>query len=462
MSVIVHYYTHRICNTYDAPELTDLVTALDDLPASKVRYLCILLGVGECTLEQIDANPDALTRIPKYLQAWLDRDENTTWTSIVDALRSRKLSKCGLADKITRKYCPVYTNINPVASSSQSSDGSNSLKSNSDDEEGSVPSFVSASSHPDAIPDSRPDSIEHELQFDPTQLPTVSKLPVSPNGKKDKSIAKEVYQLMEGFRSVVVDANVDLSLKGMSLKELYRFKVDLTKLPMLTKYKKLRFLQKKRKNILEAKCVDAVFEILDPYWNYVDYSLLEHIVENYCDRDVKIQMQSYIEDLHKFERATSVKQLTSAVPDNRVLLSKYSTLSATLGVDAEKCSLYRVRKVKDAIIERACLQSYVPQLLSLHASSVVLTIAFPKKLSKHIRKSLDRTFLLEHDIIPESIEFNDKPSPRHAPGKSHSTAFQDSAEMPDPPQIVREEVSCISAYTMYCTVITFNYIIHYR
>ena len=248
----------------------------------------------------------------------------------------------------------------------------------------------------------------------------------------------------------------------MSPEKLYRFKVDLTKLPMLTEYKKLRFLQKKKKKILRAKYVDAVFEILDPYWNYVDYSLLEHIVNNYCDRDVKIQMQIYIENLHKFDRATSVKQLTSAVPDNRVLLSKYSTLTATLGVDAEKFSLYCVRKVKDSIIERACLQSYVPQLLSLHASSVVLTIAFPKKLSKHIRKSLDRTFLLEHDIIPESIEFNDKPSPRHAPGKSHSTALQDSAEMPDPPQNVREEVSCISAYTMYCTVITFNYIIHYR
>ena len=442
-----------------SPELMDLVTALDDLPASSVRYMCAMLGVSQCTLDEIDANyrGDALTKVQKYLQAWLDRDVDTTWTSIVDALRkSKKLNKCGLADKITRKYCPVYTNINPVASSSQSSDASNSLKSNSDDE-GSVPSFVSASSQPD----SRPDSIEHELQFDPTQLPTVNKLPVSPNGKKDKSIGKEVYQLMEGFRSVVVNTNVNLSFMRMSLKELYHFKVDLTKLPMLTKYKKLRFLQKKKKKILKAKCVDAVFHIIDPYWNYVDYSLLEHIVENYCDRDVKIQMQSYIENLHKFERATSVKQLTSAVPDNRVLLSKYSTLTATLGVDAEECSLYRVRKVKDAIIERACLQSYVLQLLSLHASSVVLTIAFPKKLSKHIRKSLDRTFLLEHDIIPESIEFNDKPSPRHAPGKSHSIALQDSAEMPDPPQNVREEVSCMSAYTMYCTVITFNYI-HYR
>ena len=438
----------------------DLVTALDDLPASSVRYMCAMLGVSQCTLDEIDANyrGDALTKVQKYLQAWLDRDENTTWTSIADALRSRRLSKCGLADKITRKYCPVYTNINPVASSIQSSDGSNSLKSNSDDDE---ESFLSASSHPDSIPDSRPDSIEHELQFDPTQLPTVSKLSLSPNGKKDKSIGKKVHQLAKGFRSVVVNANIDLSLKGMSPEKLYRFKVDLTKLPMLTEYKKLRFLQKKKKKILRAKYVDAVFEILDPYWNYIDYSLLEHIVNNYCDRDVKIQMQRYIENLHKFEKATSVKQVTSAVPDNRVLISNYSTLTATLGVDAEKCSLYRARKVKDAIIERACLQSYVPQLLSLHASSVVLTIAFPKKLSKHIRKSLDRTFLLEHDIIPESIEFNDKPSPRHAPGKSHSTALQDSAEMPDPPQNVREEVSCMSAYTMYCTVITFNYI-HYR
>ena len=99
----------RIFN--ESPELTDLVTALDDLPASSVRYMCTMLGVSQCTLDEIDANyrGDALTKVQKYLQAWLDRDVDTTWTSIVDALRkSKKLNKCGLADKITRKYCLVY------------------------------------------------------------------------------------------------------------------------------------------------------------------------------------------------------------------------------------------------------------------------------------------------------------------------------------------------------------------
>ena len=103
------------------PKLTDLVNALDDLPAAKVRYLCVMLGVTQCTLDEIDANhrEDALTRAQKYLQAWLDRDENTTWTSILDALRrSKKLNKGGLADKIQRRHCSA---AKPLATSSQSS-----------------------------------------------------------------------------------------------------------------------------------------------------------------------------------------------------------------------------------------------------------------------------------------------------------------------------------------------------
>ena len=63
------------------PNLTNLVNALDDLPASEVHYLCTKLGVSQCTLDKIDADyRDALTRVPKYLQAWLDCDERIAWS----------------------------------------------------------------------------------------------------------------------------------------------------------------------------------------------------------------------------------------------------------------------------------------------------------------------------------------------------------------------------------------------
>ena len=411
------------------PKLTDLVNALDDLPAAKVRYLCALLGVTQCTLDEIDANhrEDALTRAQKYLQAWLDRDENTTWTSILDALRrSKKLNKGGLADKIQRRHCST---AKPLATSSQSSKVSSSQSSSE------VDISTSASSHVS--------SIEYKPHPDPPQLPTSP--PSKPN---DKRIASDMFHLKKDFNSVVVNAQVDLSMKEMPLREFYHFKVSLTKLPMLTLGKKSRFLRtKEKRKILKAKSVDAVFEVIDPYWNYVDYSLLEHVVEKYCSEDVKMEMRGYKDRLHAFEKATSVKHFTSNISDDRALPSGYSTLTATLGVDAEECTLYQVRERLEEIARRACLQPYVAMMHSLHASRVVLTIAFPRAVRKTIKRSLNKTFLQELAIVPNSLHFTKKPATQaskleklHIPGIPHSY-IADSAVMPDPPQNVREEVS---------------------
>ena len=400
------------------PELSELVRALEKLTANEIRYLCIWLGVFESILSDIDADcRDALTRRTKYLQAWIDADKHTTWADLVKGLRSRMLNKGGLANKIAKRYCYV-ANPMPIPFDSKSL----------------APTFAS--------PQARLGAIDRKLHPDHTQLST--SLCRSPSMPNDNGIANHAYDLKYEFNSVIVSAQVDLTMKKMRSGEFYSFKLSLTKLPVLTVSKKLRFLRpNEKKKILSAENVNAVFKVIDPYWNYVDYSLLEYIVRKYCSTPVKLDMRGYKERLHAFEKVTSVKRFTNAIQDDRVLPPNYSMLTATLGVDAEKCSLYQVRERLEKIVKRGCLQPYVAMIQGLYINSVILTIAFPEVVCKRIKRSLNKVFLQELGILPHSLQFNKTSTAMHASKLNIEQSFYihiDDSAMPDPPQNVREEV----------------------
>ena len=402
----------------DRPELPQLVNALEELSPQEVRYMCTKLGVDQYTLDTIDADHrDALTRIPKYLQAWLDRDSHPSWAKIVEQLsQSKKLNKSTLSETIMNKYCPLGRSVSPRLS--QSSNTSSSLGDSTSSDLSSDDSVSECSSHKDCIHQGASD-----IEVAPATLAEqATVLPSSehkPDEHKLRCVSKAAYALTEQFRSVVISANVYLSEKELSGKELNRFKIDLTTLPMLKKYKKLRFLRKKKNKILRAETMQAIFNILDPYWNYVDYSLLEYIVNKYCNKKVRSQMKKYKLKLEEFERATSVQDFTSALPDHRRFPMKHATLKASVQVNPAACSLHDARKIKESIAEKASLEPYVALLRGLNVSSVVLTIAFPHAARKYVEQALDDEFLKQLNILPESVHYSDT-QPVSIPKKIHT------------------------------------------
>ena len=412
----------------DQPELPKLVDALEELSPQEVRYMCTKLGVDQYTLDKIDADHrDALTRIPKYLQAWLDRDSHPSWAKIAEQLsQSKKLNKSTLSEKIMDQYCPLGRSVSPCLS--QSSNASSSLDMHEDSFSSDLSSIDESecSSHKDGIHQGASDLEVASATEQATVLPSSDH---KPNEHKLRCVSKTAYALTEQFRSVVISANVYLSEKELSRKELNRFKIDLTKLPMLKKYKKLRFLRKKKNRILRAETMQAIFNILDPYWNYVDYSLLEYIVNKYCNKKVRSQMKKYKLKLEEFERATSVLDFTSARPDHRRFPTKHATLKATVQVNPAACSLHDARKIKESIAEKASLEPYVALLRGLNVSSVVLTIAFPHAARKYVEQALDDEFLKQLNILPESVLYSDT-QPVSIPRKIHTKGLSTPDESP--------------------------------
>ena len=59
-------------------------------------------------------------------------------------------------------------------------------------------------------------------------------------------------------------------------------------------------LNEHRKEINRAKTVPEIFNILSAYWNYLNYEILEYIIDLYGTSDDKERLKSYSEELHKF------------------------------------------------------------------------------------------------------------------------------------------------------------------
>ena len=443
------------------PQLTELLDTLEELPPHEVRYVCATLGVDQPTLDKIDADHrDALTRIPKYLQSWLDCDSHTSWTRIVEILKSKRLNKTVLANKIMKRYCQTASACSTAATVVPSSKARSTCSSSSHEVSSSSDSS-SLEFEPMPLPAIDPSPLPQmpithctegtssdQRELSPTTLPVV---PLSkPERRLLKHIAKTASDLEMQFLSVINSANAYLA-KQMEPEKFQVFKTDLTRLPLSGRYMKLRFLRDKKQEIKKAQSVEDVFDILDHYWNYVDYSLLEHIVKTYCNKSVKRQMKRYKCDLEKFERATSVKDFTLALPNNRKFPLELSTLSADLKIDAAQCTLHHVRKIMKAIAQKASLQRYVVYMRDLHASFVVMTIAFPQAAREFVEQVLQKKFLKRLSVIPESVRIDGliphsvlsflESSPHHmSPAEEEQGEDNDSA-MPDPPSNIREEVS---------------------
>ena len=109
----------------------------------------------------------------------------------------------------------------------------------------------------------------------------------------------------------------------------------------------------------------------------------------------------HIFHISEFERATSVKDFTSVVRDHRRFPREIAILTTKLNIDAAQYSLYRMRKIKESINERASLQPYVTLM---HTSSAVLKLAFPRAACKYVKKSLGKDLFQSLGIIPESVD----------------------------------------------------------
>ena len=172
---------------------------------------------------------------------------------------------------------------------------------------------------------------------------------------------------------------------------------------------------------MNAKSIDDIFEILDDFWDYTDYTLLQHLVERFGEEALKKEMSEYVAALEQFEKGTTIQESNTASSSSRYprrntnrnqfpfeyLYNFSSTVDLQLHRDPAVYTLYDARQLEESVSKRACLEPYTVRLQRVRPSSVAMTLTCPLVALELILEALEKDFLETHQIV--SVTIDEKP-----------------------------------------------------
>ena len=210
--------------------------------------------------------------------------------------------------------------------------------------------------------------------------------------------------------------NTKIQFRRKSVGFLEKLCITLATLPVSRRFQHLNFLTKENDRIMNASSVDEVFKILDKYWDYTNYALLQHLVERFGEEALKKQMREYVATLEQFERKTTIQEnnISGGRHHKRrriefeevhfQLQYNFSTVDLQLHRDSAVYTLYEARQLEESVAKRACLEPYAVRLQKVRPSSVAITLMCPRVAVELILEALEGDFLETHNIASVIID----------------------------------------------------------
>ena len=227
--------------------LKNLTNALSDV--SDWEGLGIQLDINFSKLQEISKDRSTTEERKRVmLQFWLGSGVKPSWEKLLSALY--KMDRKHVAEEIKREYY--------APCSTQSEDGSQ---------------LTTA-----MIAQSTNDSTEDQPSTPPTDQPEET------TAMKVRKVQQEIEMLVDKYDHLVAKAGVYLSKRqAISPEFLFEFRISVAVLPTSLKYQHKYFVKHHSSQIAKATTVEEIFSILNSYWNFLNYSLLAHIISKFGD-----------------------------------------------------------------------------------------------------------------------------------------------------------------------------------
>ena len=222
----------------------------------------------------------------------------------------------------------------------------------------------------------------------------------------------ERIQTMEMKFDHLVDKVQDGLLEQNIL--LQRLKRCITRLPASIKYQHVAFVEEKLKAITHSESMEEIFGVLNLYWDFLNYTLLEHIVANFGNNDTKAAMANYISGLVAFRKATNLSDFISHWPCTGKVPPDMSRLVTKIEKQMEKdwsnCTLEDVEQFRRTLTQKLLLPSFAVLLRDAEQGCISLTWLIPSSIVKLLSKDIHNTMLdwfKEHHIERLAIDGQD-------------------------------------------------------
>lgn len=293
------------------------------------------------------------------LQCWLDSDTEASWEKLYSALKNMDLK--GVAEEVRKEY---------QISSMPSKDACQQL------------------------PTVTTQSINFTTVDQPSILPT-----------DQLELQLEIDKLVVMYDHLVEKTVVILSEEQEKSPSFFRkFRISVTVLPTSLKYQHKYFLEQHCSKIVKATTVEEIFSILNSDWDFLNYSLLAHIISKFGNEEVKEQLSSYTTSLQAFRSQTKIRDFMKAWTVNPNLSPTFVFLTTKMSSEWDNCTLEDVEEYRKSMAKRSSLPVYNFHFKGANQGCICLTWSVPDHAICFLTVAMNSVFLQQHSIEEVTID----------------------------------------------------------
>ena len=241
----------------------------------------------------------------------------------------------------------------------------------------------------------------------PIQPPPSSHHPSTPSFWSLEKVKATNQELEEMFGNLHADVDTELSEKE-SQNEMFfrRFRSNLLLLPVRKATLHVKFFNANEDEILVAKNTTKILAILCRFVDYRNYEILYYIVVRFCSFPLQENMIKFRKILEEFETATTVDVYLSAIPDevDGEIMNGFSEMVVKIDKSSSQCTLFEVRKLNKAIIEKSTLCSHSVYIGAVSRNCVVVRLRFPSSAVGWVLAAITPDFMTSHRITDVTLD----------------------------------------------------------
>ena len=167
---------------------------------------------------------------------------------------------------------------------------------------------------------------------------------------------------------------------------------------------------------------------LSQYWNFLSYSLLEQVVFDYGDEDLKTDMEDYKKELKEFRCRTRLCDFAKYSIKINENLSEQNLKNFTikLGQSWDECTLENLENLAEKVSQKFFLPSFSLVLKDIKPGCISVTWAVPAMIAVSLKENIENSdmgeFCKEHGIMAISIDGQEC---KYSPVQKYSAYLKD-------------------------------------
>ena len=238
-------------------------------------------------------------------------------------------------------------------------------------------------------------------------------------------VNEQTDKLQKMFRGIVRRAFSAVRAKKVTVDE---FVTDLVNIPVEHREMHKEFFDMIYMELSKEPSLVKVLFSLSQYWNFLSYSLLEQVVCDYGDEDLKTDMEDYKKQLKQFRCATRLCDFAkySVKIDENLSEQNLKRFTIKLGQRWDECTLEYLENLSEKISQRFFLPSFSLVLQEIKPGCINVTWAVPAMIAVSLKENIENTdmgeFCKEHGIMTISIDGQEC---KYSPVQKYSAYLKD-------------------------------------